>query len=87
MTEKKAQTLEDYLRDAHGQKVKLTWRHTVDAEGTPHVRCEVKALGRKPYAFRLKGDDIVKPDEKRRILPKKGAAKQKIEQGVKAAVK
>lgn len=83
-----AATLEGYLRQARGQKVKLTFRNTTNAKGEPLVRCEVKALGKRPYAFRLSGDHIITTEDvrKERVLPKKSASKQKIEAGVKAAV-
>lgn len=84
-----AATLEGYLRQAQGQKVKLTYRHTVDAEGNPQLRCEVKALGKRPYAFRLTADHIITAEDAKKARPpkpKKSASKQKIEAGVKQAV-
>ena len=84
-----AATLEGYLRQAQNQKVKLTFRHTTNAKGEPQLRCEVKALGKRPYAFRLTGDHIITTEDVRKErgpLPKKSASKQKIEAGVKEAV-
>lgn len=93
MSKKEAMTLERYIRESCvGGKAKVRAYSRMDQDGNLYLRVEVQGLGRKPYAFRLEGDEIVtaaveaKRAKRRAKRPVKSAAAQGIEQGVKEAL-
>lgn len=78
--------LEDYVRQARGQKLKLRYQNAHDGM----LRLEFKALGHPPHVVYLKGDKLVTLEklrkQARKARPQKAASKQQIEAGVKAAI-